>query len=185
MTHGNHQDWSPTLTRHRGERPPRDWLSDRGSLTKRIQSIGGFSVQVLKQGLAATALDEAANVPANRDQLAWVREVALLCDGTPVVFAHTILARKPRGPLIGWLSRLGERSLGALLFSRAVFTRGAIEYKRIDRRHELFSPATKAMQLPPNTRVLWARRSRFALGRQSVLVTEVFSPALSTERYPR
>jgi hypothetical protein len=52
--------------------------------------------------------------------------------------------------------------------------------KRIDRRDALFAPALAALHLDdqdaPDT--LWARRSHFGFGAQSVLVTEVFSPTL-------
>jgi chorismate lyase len=156
------------------------WLRDRGSLTARLQTRGAFAVQTLRQGLTVPTLDEAQVLGIRRGRLAWVREVALYCDGAPVVFAHTVLAYRPRGPLTGWLARLGNRSLGALLFANARFIRGALYCQRLDERHELFHPAIAALQradVPP--KVLWARRSRFRFGTQSVLVTEVFSPALS------
>ena len=125
-------------------------------------------------------LDEARVLGIKRGRLAWVREVALYGDGAPVVFAHTVLACRPRGPLTRWLSRLGNRSLGALLFAHPGFIRGALYGRRLDEHHELFQPAIDAMQLaddPP--KALWARRSCFRFGEQSILVTEVFSPVLS------
>jgi len=124
--------------------------------------------------------DEAIVLGIKRNRLVWVREVALLCNGEPLVFAHTVLPHWPRGPMTGWLARLGNRSLGALLFSHAGFVRSAMNCKKLDHRHALFNPAIKTMQLtaahPPT---VWARRSRFAFGAQSVLVTEVFSPDLA------
>jgi chorismate--pyruvate lyase len=165
-----HRQFSPART---------SWLHERGSLTARLQTRGSFAVQVLSQGLALPTFDEAVSLGAKPEHLLWVREVALRVDGVALVFAHTILPRRPRGPLIGALAGLGKSSLGALLFAHPGFARGAIGCKRLDRRHALFRPAIDAMQLgvaPPKT--LWARRSRFAFGAQSVLVTEVFSPAL-------
>jgi len=52
--------------------------------------------------------------PGNR---AYVREVMLLCNGVPVVFAHSVLP--PAGLRGGWsgITRLGSRSLGEALFS--------------------------------------------------------------------
>ena len=171
--------WHSFLTTYDGNTLPRDWLQDRGSLTQRLQSMGCFSISVIKQKLARPTIDEAAALGLSCKGMLWVREVALRCDGAPVVFAHTVLTRQPRGPLTGWLQRLGERSLGALLFSHVGFSRGIIEYKRINVRHELFHPAVRAMQLGTSTQALWARRSRFSFGLQSVLVTEIFSPALN------
>lgn len=158
------------------------WLRHRGSLTARLQARGTFAVQLLRQGLARPTLDEAIALGIKPSQLAWIREVALLCDGQPVVFAHTVLPFRPRGALTRWFARLGSRSLGAVLFSHHGFSRGALKSRRIDRRHALFAPAIAAMQLqsaaPPT---LWARRSRFVFRAQSVLVTEIFSPALGDD----
>lgn len=171
--------WRGRLLRAADNVDLRPWLHDRGSLTARIQTRGRFSVQVLRQGLARPTADEARALGLAPGVHAWVREVALYCDDQVFVFAHTVLPCRPRGPLTRWLARLGNRSLGALLFSHAGFTRGPMQIRRLDRRQELFAAAWNALQTDdrlPGT--LWARRSRFGFGAQSVLVTEVFSPAL-------
>ncbi|MBK7562837.1 MAG: chorismate lyase [Propionivibrio sp.] len=62
-----------------------DWLRDRGSLTARLQARGAFKLHVLRQGLAMPTRDEAIALGIKRDRLAWVREVALYCDGEPLV----------------------------------------------------------------------------------------------------
>jgi chorismate--pyruvate lyase len=155
------------------------WLCDRRSLTARLQARGSFAVRSLRQGLATPTFDEAVFLGIKPGRLAWVREVALLCNGKPVVFAHTVLPWRPRGPLTGWLARLGNRSLGALVFANAGFKRGELHSRRLDQRHELFHAAIDAMQLSDDApKTLWARRSRFSYGAQSALVTEVFSPTL-------
>lgn len=179
MSIRNKLAWRAKLLRSAENIPFNPWLRDRGSLTANLQTRGKFVVRVLRQGLAIPTRDEAIALGIKRDQLAWVREVALLCDGEPLVFAHSVLPCRPRGPMTRWLARLGKRSLGALLFAHPGFARGAIHCKRLDHRHELFHPALEAMCLaasPPQH--LWARRSLFAFGAQSVLVTEVFAPAL-------
>jgi len=175
--------WRKKPVRNEASRPYSSWLRDRNSLTARLQARGSFSVRVLRQGLNVPTFDEAVALGIRRKRLAWVREVALYCDGEPVVFAHTVLPYRPRGPLTRWLARLGDRSLGALLFSHAGFVRGPLLSKRIDQRNELFAPALAAMNLaslnePSAPSVLWTRRSSFSFGRQRVLVTEVFSPSL-------
>lgn len=153
------------------------WLHDRGSLTARLQALGPFAVRTRFQGLAVPTLDEAHVLNIKPGRLAWIREVALFSADIPVVFAHTVLPYRPRGPLTGWLARLGNRSLGALLFADPGFMRGRLFNRRIDARHELFDAAVRTLRLgasPP--KFLWARRSRFRYGAQSVLVTEVFAP---------
>ena len=155
------------------------WLRDRNSLTARLQAKGTFSVHLLSQGLNIPTFDEAINLGIKRGRLAWVREVTLLCNGKPVVFAHTVLPYRPRGPVTSWFASLRDRSLGALLFAHPGFSRGEIRCKRLDHRHSLFRPAIEALQnLEKTPTYLWARRSRFGFKHQSVLVTEVFSPDL-------
>ncbi len=156
------------------------WLSDRGSLTARLQAHGDFAVRLLRQGLARPTRDEAVLLGVKHDRLLWVREVALHVDGRALVFAHTVLPCRPRGPLDPAFKRLGARSLGALLFAHPGFRRGPLHCRRLDGRHPLFAPAIAALKLgptPPAT--LWARRSRFVFGAQSVLVSEIFAPALA------
>jgi chorismate--pyruvate lyase len=171
--------WRDRITRTAGTAPLLPWLRDRGSLTARIQSRGRFAVRVLRQQRCQPTADEAQALGLSPAVLAWVREVALSCDGRVVVFAHTVLPCQPRGPLTRWLARLGERSLGALLFANVGFSRGPMKFRRIDHRHALFVPAVQALQFTGGApQTLWARRSQFGFGAQSVLVTEVFSPAL-------
>lgn len=172
-------DWRCSLPRTPDNVPLLGWLRNRGSLTARLQARGRFAVHVLRQQLARPTADEARVLGLDSGALAWVREVALTCDARFVVFAHTVLPRRPRGPLSVWLARLGNRSLGALLFSHAGFTRGPMTFQRLDHRHALYAPACAALQLAEaDSPVLWARRSLFGFAGQTVLVSEIFSPRL-------
>ncbi len=149
----------------------RGWLTEPGSLTARCQSVcHDFRVRRLSFGKARPLTD---TLPPH--QLVWVREVVLECDGVPVIFAHTTLSTAVNGRLSRWLARLGSRSLGSLLFAYPGFQRGAIEYCRLDRRDALFRLASALTEDVP---YLWARRSMHRLGKQEVLVTEVFLPAI-------
>ncbi|MBI4742010.1 MAG: chorismate lyase [Betaproteobacteria bacterium] len=173
---GNAGVWRSALARSAENAAYLPWLRDRGSLTVRIQARGHFAVRVLRQGLARPTRDEAALLGIRASALVRVREVALLCNGAEAAFAHTVLPCRPRGPLTRWLARLGNRSLGSLLFSHARFARGEMGFKRLDVRHPLFTPASQV--IGGSQKVLWARRSLFRFAAQSALVTEVFSPAL-------
>ncbi|NJA89672.1 chorismate lyase [Rhodocyclus tenuis] len=165
--------WQVALARHPDVPAPRSWLFDRGSLTARLRSCGHFSLQLLRQLKARPTPDEAASLHLDPRAQVWVRDVTLLCDGRPRVFAHTVLATQPRGPLTRWLARLGERSLGSLLFAHPGFERGRLHVCRIDGRHPLYAPACAV--LGASSLVLWGRRSKFCFGAQSVLVTEIFA----------
>lgn len=154
----------------------RSWLLEPGSLTARCQAASEhFRVRLLCSA-HGPSLMAASGAP----QRPWVhqREVLLECDGVPVIFAHTELALQPRGRLARWLARLGSRSLGSMLFADPGFRRGEIEFRRLPVSDALYRRALAATLLPANT-PLWARRSRHQLGQQSVVVTEVFLPAIA------
>jgi chorismate--pyruvate lyase len=153
----------------------RSWLTEPDSLTARCQrACTDFRVRLLRFGKGRALADESAGGEIGRG-LAWVREVVLECDGRPVIFAHTTLATVAPGRLSRWMAGLGNRSLGSLLFSYPGFRRGTIEFLRLDARHPLYR---RAAALGPVGASLWARRSLHRLGRQQVLVTEVFLPAI-------
>ncbi|SEL00386.1 chorismate--pyruvate lyase family protein [Nitrosovibrio tenuis] len=156
----------------------RGWLENRGSLTQLIQQRchGDFRVKPVFQSLARAFHDELAVMNLRRDELALVREVYLYCGDTPVVFAHSVVAREN---LLGaWrgLSGLGNRSLGTVLFTNPVVKRTPLRFKKLTPAHPLFSRACQKLQAKPSS--LWARRSRFSLHGQSILVTEVFLPSI-------
>ena len=105
-----------------------------------------------------------------------MREVLLLADEVPVVFAHTVMPLAPRHPFDQRFFALGQRSLGSLLFSDPRIARGRLEFRALDRRHRLYRSAEAA--LGPQPGWLWARRSRFGRGAKGLLVNEVFLPAV-------
>ena len=147
------------------------WLKEPHSLTARCEH-GCIRFQVRLLGLR-----KEPSVFTNPARMVMTREVLLVCDGQPVIFAHTELPTRPRGRLIAWLLRLGSRSLGSLLFSHPGFRRGEIEFCRLDARSSLFHRAVAAAGLQ-DCRELWARRSAHRLEGQNVLVTEVFLAAI-------
>ena len=157
----------------------RSWLTEPGSLTARCQrASASFRVRLLRYGKGQPLADEAAGSQIGR-QPAWVREVVLECDGRPVIFAHTTLSTAARGRLSRWMSGLGNRSLGSLLFAYPGFRREVIEYLRLDRRHPLYQRAAAVAAVADVGDYLWARRSLHRLDAQRVLVTEVFLPAIT------
>lgn len=155
----------------------RDWLSDHGSLTQRLKSrCASFRVVPLATGLARPNPDEYAVLGLVPGTRAYVREVMLLCDGVPVVFAHSVLPHS--GLRGGWngITRLGSRSLGEALFSDHRIARQPLAYRQLRPSHPLFGSVIEQQALATGS--LWARRSLFCLNRHPLLVTEVFLPAL-------
>lgn len=162
----------------------RPWLTDRGSLTQRLQARSPrFRVERLSQGLARPHRDECAPLGLIPGRVAMVREVLLKNGDTPLVFAHSVI---PQSGLAGpWtrLAGLGNRPLGAALFSNPRIDRHALEFKQVDRRHPLYRLAAPHAARAPAS--LWARRSLFSLAGHPILVTEVFLPATLELQGPR
>lgn len=175
LTHAN--------TRHgwlahpfRAPRALRDWLSDRGSLTQRLKShCTSFRVAPLETGLARANADEYALLGVTPGVRVYVREVLLLCNEVPVVFAHSVLPST--GLRGGWngIARLGSRSLGEALFSDHRIERQPLAYRRVRHNHPLYRAAARQQALARDS--LWVRRSVFCLDHHPLLVTEVFLPA--------
>jgi chorismate--pyruvate lyase len=162
---------------HSLPRTLRRWLSDRGSLTQRLKSrCASFRVVPLATGLARPNPDEYALLRLTPGARAYVREVMLLCNEVPVVFAHSVLPHSSlRG---GWngITRLGSRSLGEALFSDHRIERQPLAYRHLGRSHPLFDAVSRQQSLGVDH--LWARRSVFCLNAHPLLVTEVFLPAI-------
>ncbi|MFN3544171.1 MAG: chorismate--pyruvate lyase family protein [Thiobacillus sp.] len=159
-------------------RPLRAWLSDTGSLTRRLKArCAHFRVLPLAVGIARPNADEVELLGLKPGMRAYVREVLLLCNEIPVVFAHSVLpCAGLRG---GWndITRLGTRSLGEALFNDHRIQRQPLAYKAVRRGHPLFD---RIAAPHAQVRALWARRSLFCLHSHPLLVTEVFLPAIES-----
>lgn len=166
--------WSPKVVGHVALRP---WLQERGSLTARLrQQYPDFSVRVLSQGWKKPNVDELALMRLPTGTRAWVREVMLMGQGQPQVFAHSVIARKDLRGTWCQLRKIGRVPLGAALFANARVTRGQLHYCKLTARHPLHQALQGYFPIRPHE-VLWARRSLFGLRYHRLLVTEVFLPS--------
>ncbi len=145
------------------------WLEDRGSLTRRLiaASGGDFRVEILRQFIGQPTFAEARAVRLGNRRRALIREVLLIGNGVPWVFARSVL---PLATLTGrrrHLRHLDDRPLGQVLFSDNSMHRGPVEVARI-------ASATLPLALPAAR--LWGRRSVFRLDGKPLLVAEIFLP---------
>lgn len=144
----------------------RYWLQVEGSFTRVLQQQcrHRFHVEVCNEGFDRPSREEARRLGLGLRQLAWIREVRLCGDGEPWVLARTII---PQGCLEGKgrrLRNLGNKPLGAYLFSRPEWVRGPLETG-------LCQPAN-----PGQPKL--ARRSLFHRGKDALMVGEYLLPAL-------
>jgi chorismate--pyruvate lyase len=173
-----HAHWRAHVNGARAGRMMRGWLTDAMSLTAKLKSCGGhFQVRRLHQWHDVCLADEAEVVGLSRRQMARERDVLLLVDGTPVVYAHTVV---PLASEADWpfFDALGERSLGSRLFTDPLVRRGKLQYARLRADHPLMRRAEQATgaQLAAS---LSARRCLYRRRTGLLLVTELFLPAIA------
>lgn len=173
-----HLRWrtSRQLARELHDAGLRAWLFDPTSLTQRVRDAcaGKFSVRVEQQGWGRPRLDEYRALGLQQGRLALIREVHLLCDDRPWVFARTVI---PVSTLSGeqrHLAHLGNRPLGAVLFADPHMVRGPVEVAPIRHGHPLYAAAVLGLKRKPE--VIWGRRSVFRLSDKPLLVSEFFLP---------
>ena len=176
--------WRPREQFRRSELPGAlaDWLFDPNSLTKRLRATcrGDFRVSVLRQYRARPLPSEAHVLKLQRRGFVWVREVQLLCDSQPWVFARTLIPQRSMQGRCRYLTRLGTRPLGEVLFSDPLLRRGQVQVARIAASQRLHRRAFAGLPEPPEA--IWGRRSLFFIGSRPVLVCEIFLPNLPLER---
>jgi chorismate lyase len=155
-----------------------DWLLDPGSLTQRLQRhcASQLSIELRSQNWQRPMLNEAQTLGVLPHERCLIREVHLLCDGVPWVFARTVIPVRSLSGARRRLSRLGKKSLGSVLFSDPNMRRSAIEIAQLSAPQPLFQRAVAPLTQLPHT--VWARRSAFFLGQQPLLVNEVFLPTI-------
>jgi chorismate--pyruvate lyase len=171
--------WQPHARAVRAPATMHDWLVTPGSLTARlVGSSESFRVRRLHQHSAVCLADEAAAIGLARPQRVWEREVLLVCDGKPVVFAHTVVPSDADAGDWPLFSALGERSLGSTLFYDPLVRRGSLEFARLGLEHPLVRRMRAATGAQPDNTIYYARRCVYRRRQGLLLVTEVFLPAV-------
>ena len=158
------------------------WLTDRQSLTLRLQQrFDVVNVKIVRLQFAKAFINEYKALAMAAREHVLIREVLLMGQEAPVVFAHSVIPKKSlRGSWLG-LRRLGCQPLGAKLFAKPQIKRTALSYKKLSSRHPLFRQADQVMRtylLKSAPDYLWARRSVFNFHQHKIMVTEVFFPEI-------
>ncbi len=172
--------WADLRRIHKARVPARvdGWLRDRGSLTARVIRAcpGRFRVELIRQGWGKPCYSEACLLGMRRGEIAIVREVELYCGDRPWVFARTLIPASSLRGSMRRLTRLGNRPLGAVLFSDPGVVRGRTQAARILPRHRLFQAAVAHLRQRPAG--IWGRRTLFLLDGRPILVNELFLPEI-------
>lgn len=171
--------WHAHINRYAASPQVRDWLTNRQSLTARLVASGAqFQVQRLQQQPSLCLPDEVAVLGLSMRRQVMERDVLLRCNGVPVVYAHTILPRSATATQWPLFASLGNKSLGTTLFDDPLVARGALHFSLLRATHPLMRRIAKLDEFGAAASSLYARRSLFTRHGSSLLVTEVFLPAL-------
>jgi chorismate--pyruvate lyase len=156
------------------------WLRAPGSLSLRLRATGQrFEVRPLQQSTDRVLPGEAVSVGARR---LHAREVLLLVDDEPLVYARSVTASRNVTGAWRSLRALGSRSLAELLFSQRWVSRSPLFALRLSPgsawlRHLQAQCADQAPELA-HSRVVWARYSVFYKAGQPLRVLEAFAPGI-------
>ncbi|MGO1247788.1 MAG: chorismate--pyruvate lyase family protein [Oceanisphaera sp.] len=189
-----HWNWTTRLPDFGGEAQAQlgshlsQWLPDTGSLTERLrQCCQQFRVQLLNTAQVNLTTEQAAWLGVER---AYCREVVLLCDEQPWVYASSLYSPAALNAVPA-LGGLGERALGELLFEHPKLTRSEFEFanlthshwQQLEQKHQELALLSAATPTHNAANLLWARRSLLATPQAGVLVSELFLPTVQS--YPR
>ena len=117
-----------------------------------------------------------------RGGLAIIRQVQLLCDEQPRVYARTVIPMSSLRGRLRRLARLGAQPLGAMLFADRGMRRGVVELARIRPGETLYADVVRDPQQAHGE--IWGRRSIFRLAHKPLLVSEIFLPGFPPVRPP-
>ena len=178
-----------------------NWLQDSGSLTARLRlCCQQFRVQLLNT--RADVPFTASQARRLGDTHGYCREVLLLCDEQPWIYASSLYSSAAL-KAVPALGGLGQQALGELLFDNPQLVRGAFEFAQLTalefQQLQLSlsatlsqpQPAAGLRQSPTDVNIEfdtdteplpWARRSVLAIPKARVLVSELFLPAATAYR---
>ena len=153
------------------------WLFDASSLTARLIALCGkdFSVQVISQQWRKLDTEEAEAMALNSVHSALIRQVLLCCGDKPLVYARTVIPATTIQGAQRRYANMGNRPLGAMLFSDRTMHREAVQVATLPAKHV-------AHLYVESDEPVWGRRSVFRVTGKPILVSEYFLPELLTKK---
>lgn len=128
-------------------------------------------------------LNEAKTLNMRINGRALVREVHLLCNNEPWVFARTVIPPHTLKGKLRRLAKLGKKPLGAVLFADKSMQRTEMEIACIHPGQQLYQLATH--HLSHCDEPIWGRRSVFFLNKHPLIVSEIFLPRVGSPAHRR
>ena len=135
----------------------RSWLLEDGPITERIKLKNKFKLKLLK--------DEVSNIDRSDEDFLGnisgrvkVREVILMANNVPKVFARSLIPEITIEHGLSKLGSLGSTPLGDILFEKEIFKKIEVLYSKFIVNKEIF----------------WGRKTKYSVKNLPISVMEVF-----------
>ena len=135
----------------------RSWLLESGPITKRIKKNGSFKLHLKQDELSFIKQEDKDFIDSTSNEIK-LREVILLCNDVPIVFAQTIIPLETISKGLEQLGSLGNKPLGDILFEKDIFVRNSI----------VFASFTN------DSNTYWGRKAKYSVKGYRFSVMEIF-----------
>ena len=135
----------------------KSWLLEKGPITKRISKNYEFELNLLKDDIASISQEE-RDFLCHDDRDIKVREVILLADRSPLVYAKSLIPSATIKYGFAELGKLGRKPLGDILFEKEIFFKTNVMYAEFSYNENIF----------------WGRKTRYLVKELPLSVMEVF-----------
>jgi len=153
------------------------WFFYPHSMTARMQCVcKTVEIDVLQHHIQIPTYSEMHYLKQPSQHYASLREIIMICDNEPWLFARTIIPLSTLKKTGNQLKNFGNKPIGKILFSNRSTTRSPYQFALINPEHFEFQRTKQAT--PINCNQLWARRSTFHISGKPLSLTEVFLPAM-------
>ena len=156
----------------------KNWLFDTSSLTERLQSMcRQFEVVVINHAMQTPDAEECSLLECD-PTATYIREVLLLGDQVPWVYARSVI---PKAINDAELGGLGNQPLGKRIFNDARFSRGefqlcALSWSQVCQALNNKSGMVVPLEKKTKRESLYGRRSCFEFLGSRMSVAEIFLP---------
>ena len=135
----------------------KSWLTETGPITNRIKSNGTFKLELIKDEVGTVNRIDANFLGEDLGEIK-IREVLLLSNNKPKVFARSLIPNRTIEKGLSELGELGSKPLGDILFEKEIF-------KKIE---------TVFAQFSESGNLYWGRKSKYLVKVYPLSVMEIF-----------
>jgi len=135
----------------------KSWLIEKGPITKRIKSEESFKLNLIKDEISAVDDSEKKFLEETSDKIK-VREVILLGNNIPRVYAKSLIPIRTIENGFSRLGELGTKPLGDILFEKEIFKKTDVVYAQFQDKDSIF----------------WGRKTKYIVKNMPLSVMEVF-----------